>query len=80
MCLIGQWPHVSLAVGSPNGPTGVLLRDQPELIPDAVEELLRLDGPFICIGRTARHDTEVGGKSIKAGERIINLMGIGEPR
>jgi cytochrome P450 len=48
-----------------------LLRAQPERIPDAVEELLRLDGSFICIGRTARHDTEVGGKSIKAGERII---------
>jgi cytochrome P450 len=48
-----------------------MLRDRPELIPDAVEELLRLDGSFICIGRTARHDTETGGRSIKAGERII---------
>jgi cytochrome P450 len=48
-----------------------LLRARPELIPGAVEELLRLDGSFICIGRTARHDTEVGGRRIKAGERII---------
>jgi cytochrome P450 len=47
------------------------LHQTPELIPDAVEELLRLDGSFICIGRTARYDTQVGGKPIKAGERII---------
>jgi len=48
-----------------------MLRTRPDLIPDAVEELLRLDGSFICIGRTARHDTEVGGRLISAGERIL---------
>jgi cytochrome P450 len=47
------------------------LRARPDLIPDAVEELLRLDGSFICIGRTARRDTEVGGQRIRAGERIL---------
>jgi cytochrome P450 len=48
-----------------------LLRAEPERIPDAVEELLRLDGSFICIGRTARHDTELGGRPVKAGERVM---------
>jgi cytochrome P450 len=48
-----------------------LLRAQPERIPDAVEELLRLDGSFICIGRTARHDTELGGRRVQAGERVM---------
>jgi cytochrome P450 len=48
-----------------------LLRDRPELIPKAVEELLRLDGSFICIGRTARYDTEIDGHKVKAGERVI---------
>jgi cytochrome P450 len=48
-----------------------LLRERPELIPAAVEELLRLDGSFICIGRTARHDAEIGGQQIKAGEKVI---------
>jgi cytochrome P450 len=48
-----------------------LLRAQPELIPAAVEELLRLDGSFVAIGRTARHDAEVAGQQIQAGERII---------
>jgi cytochrome P450 len=48
-----------------------LLRARPELIPQAVEELLRLDGSFICIGRTARHDTEIDGYQVKAGERVL---------
>ena len=43
----------------------------PTRIPDAVEELLRLDGSFICIGRTARHDTELGGRPVQAGERVM---------
>jgi cytochrome P450 len=48
-----------------------LLHAHPERIPDAVEELLRLDGSFVCIGRTARHDTELAGKHIKKGEPIL---------
>jgi cytochrome P450 len=48
-----------------------LLREQPELIPQAVEELLRLDGSFVCIGRTARHDAEIAGHQVKEGERVI---------
>jgi cytochrome P450 len=47
------------------------LRARPELIPSAVEELLRLDGSFVCIGRTARHDTEVRGQEIKEGQRVM---------
>ena len=48
-----------------------LLRARPDLIPQAVEELLRLDGSFICIGRTARHDTEINGHPVQAGERVL---------
>ena len=48
-----------------------MLRERPELIPAAVEELLRLDGSFICIGRTARHDTEISGHEVKEGEKVI---------
>jgi cytochrome P450 len=47
------------------------IREHPDQINDIVEELLRLDGSFICIGRTARHDTSFAGREIKAGERII---------
>jgi cytochrome P450 len=47
-----------------------LLRAEPELIPDAVEELLRLEGPFLGIGRTVRHDTELDGCPVGAGEKV----------
>ena len=48
-----------------------LLRTDPTRIPDAVEELLRLDGSFICIGRTARDDAEIDGHHIAAGDKVI---------
>jgi cytochrome P450 len=48
-----------------------LLRERPELVPDAVEELLRLDGPFLSVGRTARHDTELAGQHIRAGDKVL---------
>jgi cytochrome P450 len=48
-----------------------LLRQRPELIPQAVEELLRLDASFVCIGRTARHDAEIDGHHIREGQRVI---------
>ena len=48
-----------------------LLRSHPERIPKAVEELLRLDSPFIAVARTATRDTELGGQQIKAGEKVL---------
>jgi len=47
------------------------LRRSPEQIPRAVEELLRLDSPFIAIARTATRDTKVGGHQIKAGDKVL---------
>jgi cytochrome P450 len=47
------------------------LRRRPELLPAAVEELLRLDAPFIAIARTATRDTEIDGRPVKAGEKVI---------
>jgi cytochrome P450 len=48
-----------------------LLRERPELVPTAVEELLRLEDPFLAIGRTVRYDTEIDGHAIKAGEKVL---------
>jgi cytochrome P450 len=47
------------------------LRREPERIPDAVEELLRLEPPFIAIARTAMADTEIGGRQIRRGEKVL---------
>lgn len=47
-----------------------LLRSQPALVPRAVEELLRLDTSFVGIGRTVRHDTELAGQAVAAGDKV----------
>jgi cytochrome P450 len=47
------------------------LRRHPERIADAVEELLRLEPPFIAIARTATCDTEVGGQAITQGDKVM---------
>ena len=57
-----------------------LLRAHPELIPDAVEELLRLEPPFIAIARTATSDTEIGGQRDPRRRQGADLLGVGQPR
>ena len=48
-----------------------LLRERPELLLPAVEELMRLDGPLAYLGRTATRDVELGGQSIKEGDKVL---------
>jgi cytochrome P450 len=48
-----------------------LLQEQPELIPGAVEEFLRWASPVYHFRRTATQDLELGGKSIKAGDKVV---------
>jgi cytochrome P450 len=50
-----------------------LLRSHPELIDSAVEEILRYVSPIICFRRTALRDTEIRGRAIRAGERVLML-------
>jgi cytochrome P450 len=47
------------------------LIDEPELIPNAVEEILRYEGPVLYHRRTAKVDTEVGGVPIPAGAKVM---------
>ena len=49
-----------------------LLREQPELVPAAVEELLRYDSPVQIDGRVALRDLEVGGVRVKAGSLVAS--------
>ena len=46
------------------------LRDQPEIWPMAIEELLRAYSP-VTMARIAGHDTEFQGCPIKAGDRVL---------
>jgi cytochrome P450 len=55
------------------------LRSEPELIEAATWEILRTDGPLVSNTRTATADAEIGGRAIRAGERI-SLMWIAANR
>lgn len=47
-----------------------MLIDDPSLIPDAVEEILRFYPPFIHMQRTATQDITVGGMEIRRGDLV----------
>lgn len=49
----------------------------PGLIPNAVEEILRLCIPLLAFPRLATRDTEIGGRQIPAGSRILLLLASG---
>lgn len=51
--------------------TAARLRADPGLIPDAIQELLRLDPSFVSVGRTAVRDAELAGQSIKSGDKVL---------
>jgi cytochrome P450 len=51
------------------------LRDNPELIPTAVEELLRYESPSQQTTRVAPEDVNLGGRLIKGGQAVIVVMG-----
>lgn len=51
------------------------LRDNPDLVPGAIEEMLRFDSSVQMTGRTALEDIEVNGITIPKGDHIINLLG-----
>jgi cytochrome P450 len=47
------------------------LRENPELVPSAVSEIVRWQTPVIHMRRTAVADAEIGGKAIKAGDKVV---------
>jgi cytochrome P450 len=51
------------------------LRQSPELIAPAVDELLRFDGPVQITQRIAIEDMDVAGCAVKAGDEILLVLG-----
>ncbi len=51
-----------------------LLRGAPELLPDAVEELLRYDSPVQFTNRVAAVDLEFAGHTFRKGDRVMLMM------
>ena len=56
------------------------LRAQPELLPDAVEEILRWVTPISHFTRTATEDCEVGGVKIASRRAGRPVLRVGQPR
>jgi len=48
-----------------------LLREQPDLIPNAVEEMLRLDPPALVVARIPRETFELGGTELTEGDYVM---------
>ncbi len=51
------------------------LREDPGLIPSAVEELLRFDSPVQVDVRSALDDCEVNGFRVQRGDNVVTLLG-----
>src|SRR3954468_842408 len=54
-----------------------LLADNPDLIPDSIDEFLRLTSPAQMLGRTVTRDVTVGSVTIPEGRRVMFLYGSG---
>ena len=50
------------------------LRDRPELARSATNECLRYNGPIGAVVRVVSRDIELGGKTIRAGERVFAMV------
>jgi len=55
------------------------LRARPDLLPPAIEEILRIFGPLVANRRLTKRPVEIGGRKIGAGERVT-LMWISANR
>lgn len=47
------------------------LRRNPGIIPSMVSEIIRWQTPLAYMRRTARRDTEIGGQTIRAGDKVL---------
>ncbi len=52
-----------------------LVRSRPEVLPGAVEELVRYDSPVQMINRWAGEDDEIGGRSVARGTKVTLVLG-----
>jgi cytochrome P450 len=51
------------------------LRENRDLLPTAIEELMRYDSPLQLFERTATEDVEIGGVTVPRGQKIAALLG-----
>lgn len=51
------------------------LRAQPELLKNAVNEMLRYDSPGMVVTRAATRDIQLGGREIRKGQLVLAFLG-----
>jgi cytochrome P450 len=51
-----------------------LLRDDPSLLPSAIEEILRYESPVARQPRLMKQDVELGGKIIRRGQMVFQML------
>jgi cytochrome P450 len=51
-----------------------MLKDDPSLVPSAVEEILRFESPVARQPRLMKVDTEMGGKTLRQGEMLFQML------
>ena len=69
-CLLAN--GLGLLLGAPDQMAA--LRADPALIPNAVEEFLRLQGPVQFVGRIATQDATLGERQIKEGDMVLPVL------
>ena len=50
------------------------MQERPELIPAAIEEMLRYESPLTRQPRLLKRDAELGGKHLRAGETVFHMI------
>lgn len=51
------------------------LKEEPALMESAIDELLRYDSPVQLDGRTIMEEQEIGGRKLRAGQRVVGVIG-----
>ena len=51
------------------------LRDDPKLVPNAIEEILRFESPVQAVGRTVSEPLELNGVALAKNEIVVSLVG-----
>jgi cytochrome P450 len=52
-----------------------ILRDDPTLVANAIEEVLRFESPVQAVGRTASEPVELGGVGVEKNDIVVSLVG-----
>lgn len=52
-----------------------MLRDDPALVPNAIEEILRFESPVQAVGRTVAEPCEFHGVALQRNEIVVSLLG-----